>query len=315
MNYREVEIAHIVIGDKRRAIKAEAVEALAQSIKEIGLQNPISLTDGMRLIGGRKRLEAFKKLGHKTIPATFHSLDVLRAEIAELDENLVRDELSPLERAASLKRRKEIWESLYPETKVGGAPGKAGGGKVAKNDKMSSFAQDAAEKTGQSRRTIERDVAIAEAIPEDVQETIADTPVADKKSELQALAKLPEADQRKAAKKIASGKAATVAEAAKPSKAPAEASVEDRMKESNSRLESVARKIAAMADDEILKAEPHIDATRLDILRSQLKAAANTVRCAKGAAVCSYCNGKRCKNCLQTGWLTREKADSAPQKD
>ena len=51
-----------------------------------------------------------------------------------------------------LKRRKEIYEAMYPETKHGGLPGLPGGGK-AKDDIMSSFATDTANKTGYSSLT------------------------------------------------------------------------------------------------------------------------------------------------------------------
>jgi hypothetical protein len=58
--------------------------------------------------------------------------------------------LSPTERALFTRRRKEIYEALHPETRQGGAPGVAGGGKAAKDDKLSSFATDTAAKTGRS---------------------------------------------------------------------------------------------------------------------------------------------------------------------
>lgn len=77
--------------------------------------------------------------------------------------------------AKQLKRRKELYEALHPETKAHVAGGKTGGRgrpKIA-GDKMSSamgeawaadrerksFAADTAAKTGKSRRTVERDIA------------------------------------------------------------------------------------------------------------------------------------------------------------
>jgi len=59
-----------------------------------------------------------------------------------------------------------------------------------------SFSQDTAKTTGQSRRTIERNVAIADGIVEDVQDAIAGFPIADNKSALAKLAKMPEDEQR-----------------------------------------------------------------------------------------------------------------------
>jgi hypothetical protein len=44
---------------------------------------------------------------------------------------LVRANLSPAEEVAHCAARKPLHEKLHPETKHGGAPGKAGGGKIA----------------------------------------------------------------------------------------------------------------------------------------------------------------------------------------
>ena len=52
----------------------------------------------------------------------------------------------------------DLYLEEYEETKQGGAPGRAGGGKVAKKDKMSPFAKDAAELTCKTPRTINRHI-------------------------------------------------------------------------------------------------------------------------------------------------------------
>jgi len=102
---------------------------------------------------------------------------------------------------------------IHPEAKHGGAPGKAGGGKCAKVDKLSSFAVDTAAQTGQSPRSVRRGVAIGQSIDSQAAEDISDTPVANNKSQLKQLAALPAEQQRAVAAKIKEGVAATVAEA------------------------------------------------------------------------------------------------------
>ena len=148
------------------------IDALAASIREIGLLNPIAVTEGGVLIAGRRRLEACKRLGWEEIEARVLSLNDLGNELAEIDENLIRDDLSCLERAEHLYRRKEIYEAMHPETKHGGAPGKAGGGKKPKDEIISSFASDTASKTGVTPRTVQHEVQIVEKISAEVRDAI-----------------------------------------------------------------------------------------------------------------------------------------------
>ena len=68
-----VRIDEIYVPAKlRRGLDSEAVEAIAESIMEIGLQVPISVrrgNDRFVLVSGLKRLEACKALGEETITA------------------------------------------------------------------------------------------------------------------------------------------------------------------------------------------------------------------------------------------------------
>ena len=132
----DLSVAAIVVGRGRRKLDDGIVEALADSVAEIGLQNPISvrLSDGgvPHLISGLHRLEAFKRLGRNRIPAIIRDLSGERRELAEIDENLVRDDLSPSQRAAAISRRKELYEELHPETRQGAAPG-AGRGRGSRS--------------------------------------------------------------------------------------------------------------------------------------------------------------------------------------
>ena len=52
--------------------------------------------------------------------------------------------MSPAERKAHVGRRKKLYETRFPETRAGKAPGKAGGGKKAKNARIASFVDDTA---------------------------------------------------------------------------------------------------------------------------------------------------------------------------
>jgi ParB family chromosome partitioning protein len=209
----KIKINDIKIGERKR--EPGDVSDLADSIAQLGLLQPIVVTQDMRLVAGRRRLEACKRLGWTEIDATVATLDDLTAELAEIDENLIRAELTVLERAEQLVRRKEIYEALHPEAKKG-QYGHKGTQTVAKSEKETvSFSEDTATKTGLTPRTIRHDVQIASKIAPDVRDAIRSTPIADSKRDLLALARKEPEEQRQIAQMIMSNEAETVSSASK----------------------------------------------------------------------------------------------------
>lgn len=91
----------------RRQFDKEKIDALANSIKENGLIQPIIVTpskNGMyKIVAGERRWRASKKAGIKEIPAVIREYsDEKIAEIA-LVENLQREDLNPIEEALGYK--------------------------------------------------------------------------------------------------------------------------------------------------------------------------------------------------------------------
>ena len=96
------------VGERLRSADPERVAALAESIDAIGLQQPISVwspdRDTVNLVAGLHRLEAFKRLREELsdewdlrwdeIPCIFVDMDDLDRQLWEIDENLMRAELS-----------------------------------------------------------------------------------------------------------------------------------------------------------------------------------------------------------------------------
>jgi len=142
-----VLISDIIIGEKRREVKSDYVQKLADSIKQVGLINPITIAPDNRLIAGYHRLQAFIQLGETRIPAVILNLSELEARLAEIDENLIRNEGSALERGEWLLERKRIYEELYPETKQYSA-GAAISNKTRHGIHASEIISFAADKTG-----------------------------------------------------------------------------------------------------------------------------------------------------------------------
>ncbi len=117
-----IKISEIIINNQSRRITEESkVKELANSIKEIGLLNPITLTSDKKLVAGLHRIRAFELLNREEIPYnTIEAQDSLRIELAEIDENLIRNDLHYTDRGDQLNRRKKIYEELYPQVKHGG---------------------------------------------------------------------------------------------------------------------------------------------------------------------------------------------------
>lgn len=106
--FRELEIPIAKIRDDsagaHRAIDEAFVAELAESIKRGGLKNRILVNrdgKGWRLRAGRQRIAAFKRLGRDLIPAVELPEGMTEADyrLAEIEENLIRLGLHPVERA------------------------------------------------------------------------------------------------------------------------------------------------------------------------------------------------------------------------
>ena len=139
----EVDLAAVAVGERLRKLDADCVAQLAASIREVGLQTPISVIpegDGYRLVAGLHRLEACRGLGWTTIPATVMGCGDDEAKMWELAENLQRKELAKKERDAHLK----LYAKLL--AKAGSSGGRGNKGTVAA----------VAEGTGTSPSTVRR---------------------------------------------------------------------------------------------------------------------------------------------------------------
>lgn len=89
----KVEISSILL-KKRIRQELQGVEDLAESMDRLGQLHPIILTDRKVLVAGRRRLEAAKSLGWKTIEATIMAPgSTLSQKEIELEENLQRQPL------------------------------------------------------------------------------------------------------------------------------------------------------------------------------------------------------------------------------
>ncbi len=201
-----VQISEIKVSPERREARTEAVRELADSISEIGLLNPITVDCERVLIAGLHRLEAAKLLGWTEIECTVSGLEGLQAELAEIDENFVRADLSPIDYGDLLLRRKVIYEMLHPETKNGGDRRSENfRTKNFRSDSVKSFAQDTADKLRVTPRTVELQVQMAKNLTPEAKAVIKETDTKITKTDAMKLSRLAPEQQREAASQLVAG--------------------------------------------------------------------------------------------------------------
>lgn len=203
--------------DARPVDQAHAAN-IAVSVSEVGLDHPIALRalrpeelgdDGciwMRTRGGH-RLAAFRLLGRATIPAKVRSESEEVAKIAEVDENLLRRDLTPLERAQAFADRLEAWAAVHPdrvEKTDAGVRGKRGRPKntgkltvfLAGRPALMGFAADTAHQAGLSLSTVERALTVYRGIAAGQQARLHGTWIARNDAALRQLAGIVEAGEQ-----------------------------------------------------------------------------------------------------------------------
>ena len=192
------------------------VDELVASIRDVGwLLQPVVVNRAGRgrytLVAGLARLEAARRLGWKRVPATVVDLDADAAELAELDENLARAELSAATRARLTWRRQRAYERLHPAARNGTIGATAKHRKRAVAEASASeivsfaepprrddppagvlprgFAAELAAQIGRTPRSVQQDAQIGRELAEHL-EVLERTPLADNKTELLKLARL-----------------------------------------------------------------------------------------------------------------------------
>ncbi len=166
-------------------VKESVVAALVDSIRNQGLINAITLIklipaerSGSKadehnvLCAGRHRLEAYRQMGIEEIRFEYIEKQADRT-VVEIDENLIRRELTKVEREALFNRKTRVLEinAADERRKLGKGGARKGAGRPAKGIEKQSMgklpidyaeptpAQVLADEAGVDRRTVERGIA------------------------------------------------------------------------------------------------------------------------------------------------------------
>lgn len=130
----------------------ESLSSLVDSIKEIGLIEPIILNERNEIVSGRRRYFACRELKLTEINAEYLKKEAVDLELASIDANLMILPLGSADYDLSLAKRKKIYIEKYPETRQ----------HASKESGVLPFTKDVADVLGVTRRSVELAVARAE---------------------------------------------------------------------------------------------------------------------------------------------------------
>ncbi|MBB4302316.1 ParB family chromosome partitioning protein [Rhodobium orientis] len=202
MKRERIAISAIDASGRLRPINPDWVETLAEQIAT-GITLPaievVERKEGYRLIAGGHRLKAHEKAGLDVIEADVcpanEFADEAAVRLREIQENMLRYELTALDRAVHLATWKELHESVA-------GPAKRGRKKATEELPQNSaaifagtFSKAAAKALKVSERAVQAAVQVATGIAPDVRERIAFLKIADTMSELIELSKQARARQ------------------------------------------------------------------------------------------------------------------------
>ncbi len=126
-NNININLVHVSPLQPRKDFDEESIKALAASIREKGILQPLIVrkdkNDGYELIAGERRLRAAKEAGLTEIPIIIKELDDKEVLEIALVENLLRENLSPIEEANAYQKLIESF--AHTQEKIADIVGKS----------------------------------------------------------------------------------------------------------------------------------------------------------------------------------------------
>jgi hypothetical protein len=172
----QVKLTDITIPTRRHR-KQHDPERLANSMREVGLLQPIVLTGEKVLVAGLHRLRAAELLKWETITAEFVSGDELEAELAEIDENLMREQLTVHEQSEHIARREQIMRARGERAMRGGQLGNKNASKnepATVTGSSEKTTKELAAELGVSESTYQKRSKIGRGLTEETKEILSE---------------------------------------------------------------------------------------------------------------------------------------------
>ncbi len=206
MKFERIYIADIVVPERLRAVEEEHAIAIAQSIVEHGLINPITVraTPAAKggkwtLVAGAHRMRATVLNDDDEIDAVIVEADKDEAQLVEITENLFRNELSVIDRAVFVGTYREAWERKNGKIAAGRPGNRINLIQLLEDEATAGFSRHVADRMGISAASVKRLSFIAQKLHPDVRSAIRGTPIADNQSALLKLSKMEPVIQRQVA--------------------------------------------------------------------------------------------------------------------
>lgn len=188
----DIEIALVDVLPGRRRIDDDWVETISNLFALQGQLTAIEVIaegERFRLVFGHHRILAAKKLGWATVRAVVRERSDFQSDadikLREIAENLVRRDLTVLDRAVDIARWREIYEAVHILRKAG-RPRQQEAEEISLKFET-NFSEAARRVLDISRASLFRTLKIASITP-DARDLISLLPIADNQSELVLLA-------------------------------------------------------------------------------------------------------------------------------
>lgn len=195
--FKLIPINQIVVPERLRTVEEEHALAIAQSVVEHGLINPITVRStpaakggNWTLVAGAHRLRAFQLNDEPEIEAMVVESDKDEALMLEVVENLFRNELSVIDLAMSVQTYREVWEQKYGKIEPGRPANRCNLLQLLEDESAKGgFSQHVAERMGVSKDVVKRLNTIAQNLHPTLRSQLRGTATADNQSMLLKLAK------------------------------------------------------------------------------------------------------------------------------
>lgn len=121
-SFKSLPVSSVFVGERARPVDEEVAAAIAASMADRGLINPITVratpaanggSTPWTLIAGGHRLFAAKLNNWDEIDAIVVSADAAEAQLIEISENLYRNELTALDRGVFVAKFRELYEEKF----------------------------------------------------------------------------------------------------------------------------------------------------------------------------------------------------------